>query len=207
MRRASKGASKFADSTLAFTESSFAYKDPFNPHRTILGRGISRVRTFIASRSIENEFVDYASYRIPEQFKDVYLDLFNAYKRNDKVIMKRSLSETMYDVSIDSSCLTVIFAQHIFNLAREKRPNPFYRDINSIKFMQARIYANSDYLLPEDQWAQLTLKYNLVDLNGNKLTQYNVFERRLADKLSYYDWKLCLQGDQEEFELMHKPSL
>ena len=58
--------------------------------------------------------------------------------------------------------------------------------------MQARIYANSDHLLPEDQWAQITLKYLLENQEGHQYYQYNVFERRLADKLSYHDWKLCL---------------
>lgn len=70
--------------------------------------------------------------------------------------------------------------------------------------MQARIYANQDHLLPEDQWAQITMRFDLKDSQGNRLQQYNVFERLLADKLSYYDWKLCYQGSPEEFEFIHK---
>jgi len=30
-----------------------------------------------------------------------------------------------------------------------------------------------------------------------------VFERRLADKISFLDWKLCYQGDVEEFKVLH----
>jgi hypothetical protein len=36
-----------------------------------------------------------------------------------------------------------------------------------------------------------------------KLTQYNVFERRLADKISYMDWKLSYIIDEEDFQFLH----
>jgi len=48
------------------------------------------------------------------------------------------------------------------------------------------------------------MRFDLKDSQGNRLQQYNVFERLLADKLSYYDWKLCYQGSPEEFEFIHK---
>ena len=38
------------------------------------------------------------------------------------------------------------------------------------------------------------MRFDLSDQDGERLRQYNVFERRLADKLSFYDWKLCYQG-------------
>ena len=44
------------------------------------------------------------------------------------------------------------------------------------------------------------------DQDGKPLTQYNVFERRMADRLSYFDWKLCYQGMLDEFEYLHEPS-
>jgi len=34
--------------------------------------------------------------------------------------------------------------------------------------------------------------------------QYGVFERRLADKLSYTDWKLTLLEDEQEYKFMHQ---
>lgn len=46
--------------------------------------------------------------------------------------------------------------------------------------------------------------FNLTDHDGSVRNQYNVFERRFADKLSYYDWKLSFQGDEEEFNMYHK---
>ena len=58
------------------------------------------MQTFSAVRSMENEFVDYETYTVRDQFKEIYLDLFKAYKRGDKVILKRSLAEQMYDVSM-----------------------------------------------------------------------------------------------------------
>ena len=36
--------------------------------------------------------------------------------------------------------------------------------------MQARIYANQDHLLPEDSWAQLTMKFDLQDSEGQNHT-------------------------------------
>lgn len=62
--------------------------------------------------------------------------------------------------------------------------------------------------MPEDQWAQLTIKYEVKEEEGKpSVTQYNVFERRLSDKLSYMDWKLSFVIDEEDFKFLHaKPS-
>ncbi len=55
-------------------------------------------------------------------------------------------------------------------------------------------------MLPEEQWAQLTFKFNVSSADSDQiLTQYNVFERRLADKISYLDWKLSFVIDPEDF--------
>jgi hypothetical protein len=71
--------------------------------------------------------------------------------------------------------------------------------------VQARNYAETDHLLPEEQWAQLTFKYTLRESETAEdlITQYNVFERRLADKLSYLDWKLSYVIDEEDFKFIH----
>lgn len=42
-----------------------------------------------------------------------------------------------------------------------------------------------------------------IDHEGSDLTQYSVFERRVSDKLSYLDWKLCMLADEEDFLLLH----
>ena len=69
--------------------------------------------------------------------------------------------------------------------------------------MQARVYSEADKLLPEEQWAQITVRMTGTDFNGEQRTQYGVFERRLADKLSYQDWKLSLLEDESEYIFMH----
>jgi len=64
--------------------------------------------------------------------------------------------------------------------------------------------------LPEEQWAQLTFRYEVKATDDPKeptITQFNVFERRLADKISYMDWKLSYVIDMEDFNFIHaKPS-
>ena len=154
MKRAA-GNKKYIDNTIAFTESSFAYKDPYIPKSNMVYKLKNKITTFVSLRSIENEFVDFKTYQLHDQYRDIYTDLFNAYKRGDKVIMTRSLSQSMYEYNT--------------SLLKEKQPNPFFRTINGLTMMQARIYANQDHLLPEDQWAQITMRYDLVDLEGHKL--------------------------------------
>lgn len=56
--------------------------------------------TFFSLRNIENEFVDFKTYNLDQQFREVYGDLSTAYKRNDKVNLQRSLSESMYAYTI-----------------------------------------------------------------------------------------------------------
>jgi hypothetical protein len=43
--------------------------------------------------------------------------------------------------------------EYIKALLKEKRPNPFFKQVNNIKLMQVRNYAETDHLLPEEQWA------------------------------------------------------
>ena len=73
-----------------------------------------------------------------------------------------------------------------------------------MQLLQARTYAESDRLLAEEQWAQITMKMNMQDGDSKEqVLQYNVFERRLADKLSYLDWKLSYTIDEEDFSFIH----
>ena len=51
--------------------------------------------------------------------------------------------------------------EYVKALHKEKRPNPFSRHIDSIKLVQSRNYAETDHLLPEEQWAQLTFKFEV----------------------------------------------
>jgi len=44
---------------------------------------------------------------------------------------------------------------------------------------------------------------NSEDPSEKPVIQYNVFERRLADKLSYMDWKLSYVIDEEDFKFIH----
>jgi hypothetical protein len=95
--------------------------------------------------------------------------------------------------------------EYVKALLKEKRPNPFFKHPESIKLVQARNYAETDHLLPEEQWAQLTFNFTVKpdEENSKAITQYNVFERRLADKLSYLDWKLSYVIDLEDLEFIH----
>lgn len=182
------------DKTLSYTQSSFTYKDPFDPNRNLLIRMRNKVWTVLAMRNIENEFIDFKPFNLEGQFKEIYGDLHNAYKRSDKVILQRSLSEPMIE--------------YVKALMKERRPNPFHKGVETMQLVQARNYTETDHLLPEDQWAQLTFKFTIREAESNEVqTQYNVFERRLADKLSYMDWKLSYIIDMEDFEFIHaKPT-
>lgn len=59
----------------------------------------NKVWTFFSLRNVENEFIDFKVLYVDKQFDEIYNDLHNAYKRNDKVILQRSLSEAMFLVS------------------------------------------------------------------------------------------------------------
>ena len=50
------------------------------------------MQSFLTKRSIENEFVDFRTYYVHDQFGEIYTDLFNAMRRGDKVILTRSCS-------------------------------------------------------------------------------------------------------------------
>jgi hypothetical protein len=43
--------------------------------------------------------------------------------------------------------------EYVKALLKEKRPNPFYKFVDKIQIVQSRNYAETDHLLPEEQWA------------------------------------------------------
>ena len=88
------------DKTLSFTQSSFTYKDPYNPKGNLLYKAKNKVHTFFSLRNMENEFIDFKTFHLDTQFREIYTDLYNSYKRGDKVILQRSLSEPMFEVSL-----------------------------------------------------------------------------------------------------------
>lgn len=52
------------DKTLAFTKSSFAYKDPYQVNGGLLYKIQNRVTSFYAIRMTENEFHDFKPYKM-----------------------------------------------------------------------------------------------------------------------------------------------
>ena len=107
--------------------------------------------------------------------------------------MQRSLSEAMFNYSI--------------SLRDAKRENPFLKQISSLKHLQSRIYSENDHLLPEEQWAQITCLLTGYDNSGEKTQLYTVFERRAADKLDYYDWKISYLAGEEDFKFINDQKL
>ena len=85
------------DKTLSYTQSSFTYKDPYTPNRPLLLKVKNSVWNFFSIRNIENEFIDFKTYSMDRQFREIYGDLYQSYKRADKVILERSLSEPMFE--------------------------------------------------------------------------------------------------------------
>ncbi len=124
------------DKTLAFTKSSFAYKDPYLINGGAYYQLVNKLKNFMGIRNIENEFVDFKSYNLDSQFRDIHQSVYKAYQKGDKVNMQRSLSEAMYNYAI--------------SMRAEKRPNPFLKEVKSLKTLQSRVYAENDHLLPEE---------------------------------------------------------
>jgi len=64
-------------------------------------------------------------------------------------------------------------------------------------------------LLPEDQWAQVTvLMSGVYSTKGSSRSEktanvYTVYERRLADKLDFYDWKVSFMAEEEDFKIVN----
>ena len=52
------------DKTLSYTQSSFTYKDPYNPNRPLLLKAKNKLWTFFSVRNIENEFIDFKVFNL-----------------------------------------------------------------------------------------------------------------------------------------------
>lgn len=177
------------DKTLAFTKSSFAYKDPYMVDGSLVYKVRNAVQSFIASRQIENEFVDFKTYNLERQFKDIHTSVYKAFAKNDKVNLQRSLSEPMF--------------QYAVSIRTDKHRNPFLKEVTGFKTLQSRVYSENDHLLPEEQWAQITVCLTGRTIKDVPATHYTVFERRVADKLDYFDWKISLMANEADFKMIN----
>lgn len=70
-----KSSSVNLDKTLAFTQSSYTYKDPYNPKGNLIYKARNKLWTFFALRNMENEFIDFKSFHVDTQFREIYHDL------------------------------------------------------------------------------------------------------------------------------------
>ena len=68
------------------------------------------------------------------------------------------------------------------------------------------MYAENDHLLPEEQWAQITVYFRGKSNENKNISKYTVFERRVADKLDQYDWKMSFLADEEDFKMFNDSS-
>lgn len=50
------------DKTLSYTQSSFTYKDPYQPKGGMLYFVRNRLQSYFATRNIENEFIDFKTF-------------------------------------------------------------------------------------------------------------------------------------------------
>ena len=75
----------------------------------------------MAIRMIENEFVDFKSYNLPDQFIQINQSVHSAYAKKDRVNMQRSLSEPMFNYAT--------------SLRNAKRQNPFLKQVDSFKVL------------------------------------------------------------------------
>ena len=103
--------------------------------------------------------------------------------------MQRSLSESMF--------------AHAVAMRSEKRNNPFLKEVNSLTTLQSRVYSESDHLLPEEQWAQITCLLRGKNTRDQTVDLYTVYERRVADKLDYFDWKISFMAEAEDFKFIN----
>jgi hypothetical protein len=143
------------DQTLTFTQSSFAFMHPYQPRANPAAKLYNKVHSFFAIRSVENEFVDFRNYNLQTQFSEISQELFQAFRRNDKVVMQRSLSEGMFN--------------HCVSLSKAGEQSPFLKQIDRFTRLQARVYAEADKLLPEEQWAQITVLLEGQDSQGQNV--------------------------------------
>ena len=97
------------------------YKDPYLLNGGPIYKLLSRVKSFLAVRNIENEFVDFRSYNIDSQFREINENVYKAFLKNDKVNMQRSLSEAMFTWAV--------------SLRTVKKQNPFLKDITEVKYL------------------------------------------------------------------------
>ena len=56
------------EKTLTFTKSSYAIKDPYQLNGGLLYQTKNKIKSFMAIRMIENEFVDFKPHNLPDQF-------------------------------------------------------------------------------------------------------------------------------------------
>lgn len=62
------------------------------------------------------------------------------------------------------------------------------------------MYGDEEGLAEEEDWAQITVMLRGTSVEDKSVNMYTILERRVADKLDYFDWKISYMGEEEEFK-------
>ncbi|EGR33489.1 phosphatidylinositol-4-phosphate 5-kinase, putative [Ichthyophthirius multifiliis] len=139
------------------------------------------IKNKIALNSTKAIFQDFKPNLYHETARDKYLDVFNAYKKHDKVELMKHLSVPLYD----------IFKTSI----KKNRPLPFtlYDELIDISVVMARVYSLDKHLNSRaNTWHQITCQFVFHDkLLKQDIKKYNVFERRQIENTIPNSWRIC----------------
>ena len=132
--------------TVIHTSSSNVFKDPYNPKAPFIKKITNWFLNFYYLRQIETEFVDFKTHSILPQTREIYNNLRIALNRSDRVVLRRSLSDPMYN-----------YCEQLLSRKDENSPQKIHdlllSEARKMQIVQARVYAADDYLKPDEVWA------------------------------------------------------
>ena len=90
------------------------------------------------TKSLEKQFVDFKPFYVDTQFREIYSELYFAYRKRDLVILQRSLSDNMYEYFKQQVRRQTLSQNEEEESSRKTDNNPFLKKIQRVHLVQAR---------------------------------------------------------------------
>jgi hypothetical protein len=143
---------------------------PYDPQAFIFRRFWESLFTKFYLSQLSIHFPDFKSGEFPPISTEIY-------KKVSEVIQKNTKNDLL--ILMTPPNVEII---KICNKTNKKLPFCIYEHVISSRIVHARLVSEYNYNSPNVKFAHITMKMEFLDTEGQKKTQFNVFERRLDQK-------------------------
>lgn len=157
--------------------------DTYNPQAGWIPRLYHRVLTSFYLSQIKGSFLDFSKKEFPTTALNIYSQLRESVKKNDKVVLQEVLTQPNYD-------LFKMCFKH-----QKALPYQLYKQVAQARIVHCRLTSEKGNQVESETFAHITVLLKCESESGEPRSQLGIFERRMDNKQPHA-WKIAFIEEQ-----------